>query len=196
MNTKKLDEALLKLFGEFDENFITGLTAGFMALSVILYRSFGLGFAMSANGQMHLVSLDVIFLMIPIFYRLLSGEPNNGKRVLASLCFPVFVFSIHDIAWVVETHFIPPVFLVPIAEIDLQQYVYHYCKNAVNIIISTAFIYRYFKVSKLFILGIILQVGFHVFNIIYKINIYVLNPYALIVMYLFDIFPYFFCIRR
>lgn len=193
---KYFDKLLLQVFGEFEEQFFIGIATGFMALSIILYRSFGLGFAMMASGQMHLISLDVIFLLIPIFYHLLVFEPNNGKRVLASICFSVFVFSLHDVAWLLETHFVPPLFKVPIADLDLAQYIYHYCKNAMNIIIAMAFIAPYLELSEHFLVLFSFQCGFHLLNVLYKVDIYILNPYALIIMYFFDTIPYFFILKK
>lgn len=193
--SSKINASIWSLLAEFNEQFMVGLAAGVMALSVILYKNFGLGFSLTASGQMHLISLDVIFLLIPIAYALLKYEQNNGKRVLASLCFSVFVFSIHDVAWLIETHFVPPVFAFQIAELDLTQYVYHYSKNAMNIIISLVGIGHYLHINKKFIGLFGIQVLFHLVNIIYKIDGYILNPYLLIIMYLCDTIPYLFLIH-
>ena len=200
MNRQQLkaqaDKAIWNLLGGFDSNFMLGFATGIMALSVLLYRNFGLGFALTASGQMHLISLNVIFLLIPAGYAILNYESNNGKRVLASLCFAVFVFSIHDVAWLIETHFVPPVFNVKIADLDLTQYVYHYSKNAINIILSLVGVGHYLKANKLFLVAVSGQVIFHAMNIVYKVDGYILNPYLLIIMYLMDVVPYLFLIKR
>ena len=189
----------LSFLSQFEESFMVGLAFGVSIVCVCIYRALGLGFALTAAGQMHVLSLHVVFMLVPITYFLLK-EKENGKRVLFSIIWPIFVFTVHDIAWLIETVFVPQIFKIPIV-LDLRQYIYHFSKNAINLILSLA-VLRYFKffnnfkVNKYFILALITQIIFHVVNIVFNINNYVYDGKYLLVMYVFDCLPYILCFKK
>lgn len=199
MNLSKIKHyimmSLYDLLKEFDSSFMLGLAAGTTLICMTIYRFLGLGFSLSPFGQFHILSVNVLVLMIPIAYWFLKGEDNNGKRVLAALAFPIFVFSIHDVAWLIETHFVEQQFIKPIPKIDFSQYVFHYAKNAINIIVSGALIWRYLSVNKKFIALLAVQAVFHALNIVFKLDFYVQNGFALLLMYVMDTTPYFFLLK-
>lgn len=193
-------EAILKMFSEFDGNFMFGLAIGVIAISTIIYRFYGISFAMSPYGQLHLVSIDLFFLLIPVTYQLLRFEADNGKRVLGSLLLPIMVLSTHDIAWLMETFWVPQIYLngkVMIAA-SLEEYSYNFSKNLINIIPCLALFlkYHYFKINNFFIVALMGMISLHIIDILFQINLYVLNGYALIIMELIDVLPFLFLLKK
>src|SRR4030042_6874868 len=170
---------ILKLLAEFNGDFMLGLLVGVLVVSMVFYRFWGIprgllycfDVALSPYGQFHLVSVDLFFALIPISYYFLRFEKNNGKRVLCSLLFPFLVFSLHDISWLIETHFVPQTYLngLTMIGVSLEEYIYHYSKNLINAIPSLAFFlqFKYFKISKRFLVAFSGLVAFHLFNIIF-----------------------------
>lgn len=185
-----------------------GIFIGTMIISMILYRFYGIpkgviycfDVALSPYGQFHIVSVDLFVGLIPLTYYLLRFEKNNGKRVLGSLLFPIFAFSLHDVSWLMETHFIPQYYLNGMTMIgcSLEEYSYHYSKNFINIIPCLAILLKlkYFKLNRRFYLAFLGMVIFHLINVIFQINVYILNGLALLVMEIIDVFPYLMLIKR
>jgi len=214
MDTKKLQSrltiaynALLNLLSEFEENFMVGLLVGVMVVSMVFYRFWGIprgllycfDVALSPYGQFHLVSIDLFFALIPLAYYALRFEKHNGKRVLGALVFPFLVFSLHDISWLIETHFVPQIYLngMTMMGASLEEYIHHYSKNLVNAIPTMAIFlkFKYFKINKRFLITFSGLVMFHLFNIVFQVNIYVLNGLALLIMETIDSIPYLFLIK-
>ena len=201
-------EAIIKILSEFDENFMLGLLTGIMVVSMVFYRFWGIprgllycfDVALSPFGQFHLVSVDLFFALIPLAYYALRFEKNNGKRVLGALLFPFLVFSLHDISWLIETHFIPQVYLngMTMNGATFYEYVHHYSKNLVNIIPTMAIFlkFKFFKVNKKFLIAFSGFVAFHLINIVFQVNIYILNGLALLIMETIDAIPYLFLIKK
>ena len=80
----------------------------------------------------------------------------------------------------------------------LNEYIHHYSKNLVNIIPTIAIFlkFKYFKINKKFLIAFSGFVVFHLFNIIFQVNIYVLNGFALLIMETIDSLPYLFLIKK
>lgn len=200
MKFNKVYNDCLNLLEPFDAKFYLGLLVGTIILSLPIYRFKGITYALSPLGQFHLISVNIFFALCPLSYFLLTFEKDNRKRVLASLCFPILVFSLHDISWLFETHFIPQIYLNNkiISSITFIEYVHHYSKNLANLIFPLAVFlkYKYFKINKLSLALFVAYAIFHAVNIVFQINLYVLNGYALIVMYIFDVLPYIALLKR
>lgn len=204
----RLADPILSILGEFHEEFMLGLFIGTMIISMILYRFYGIprgliycfDVALSPYGQFHIISVDIFVGLIPLAYYLLRFEKHNGKRVLGSLLFPIFAFSLHDVSWLMETHFIPQYYLNGMTMIgaSLEEYSYHYSKNFINIIPSLAILIKlkYLKINKRFLIALLGMLVFHLINVIFQINVYILNGLALFFMETVDIFPFLMLIKR
>lgn len=188
----------LATLGEFNSSFMLGLITGFMALAVVLFRFFGPNFAMSQGGQFHLTSYTWLMFCIPVAYVLLGYESNNGKRVLCSVMFPLMVFTIHDIYWLSETFFVHQIFKGDfIYQPTVTEYAYHYIKNSVNLALSSIFffIYKYFRINKLFIVFLVIQFFTHVLLVVFNLSL-VLNAIALLCIEIIDTLPFAFLVAR
>ena len=195
----KIYNQFLNILEPFDTNFYIGLLTGTIILAIPIYRFKGLAYALSPFGQFHLISVNILYALCPLSYFLLTSEQDNRKRVLFSLCFPILVFSLHDIAWLIETHFVKQVYLNGIIyQATFWEYVHHYTKNLANIIFPIAVIwkYKYFKITKTSIVVLTGYILFHLINIVFQINVYILNGYALMVMEIIDSLPYLALIKR
>lgn len=195
----KVYDRFLNILEPFNELFYIGLLVGTIILAIPIYRFKGLTYALSPFGQFHLISINILYALCPLSYFLLTSEKDNRKRVLFSLCFPILVFSLHDIAWLIETHFIPQIYLNDFTyQAGLLEYFHHYTKNIANIIFPIAIIlkYKYFKITKTSIIVFSGYILFHLINIVFQINIYILNGYALMVMEIIDSLPYLALIKR
>ena len=110
------------------------------------------------------------------------------------------VFSLHDIAWLFETHFVPQVWAnnLSLPPMTLTEYVTHYSKNIINISISGVILlkYRLINFNYDFSLGLFIITIYHAINIFYQLNFYIINGYALIVMYIIDCLPYLLLLKK
>jgi len=195
----KIYNQFLNILEPFNDMFYLGLLTGTIILAIPIYRFKGLAYALSPFGQFHLISVNILYALCPLSYFLLTSEQDNRKRVLFSLCFPILVFSLHDIAWLFETHFVQQVYLNnQLYTATLLEYFHHYTKNLANIIFPIAIIwkYKYFKITKGATVIFIGYVLFHLINIVFQINVYILNGYALAVMEIIDSLPYLALIKR
>lgn len=186
----------LNMLGEFDSNFMVGLITGFMILALALFRYYGVNFAMTPGGQFHLVTYLWVICCIPLAYYILQFEPNNGKRVLASVLFPVFVFSIHDVAWLIETFYVPQIFRAGfLYNPTFMEYFIHFVRNTINLMIPLIvfIMYKYVHLNKGFWICLAGQVGFHLMDIVFQIS-YPNNAPMLLVMEIVDTLPYLFLV--
>lgn len=193
-------ENFLNLLEPFKHSFYLGLLTGTIILALPIYRFKGLDYALSPFGQFHLISINILYALCPLSYFLLNSEEDNRKRVLFSLVFPILVFSLHDIAWLIETHFVPQQYANGelLVGATFLEYLHHYSRNIANIIFPIAVIwkYKYFKINKVFKFVFVGYLIFHLINIVFQINIYVLNGYALALMETIDSLPYLALIKR
>jgi hypothetical protein len=205
---KRLYENLLAFFAVYDGNFFLGLVTGIIALSMVFYRFAGmkiglpysLEITMSPDGQFHLVSIDLFFSLMFIAYMITGYEKNNGKRVLTCLLLPVLIFGLHDMAWLIETFWVPQIYAggVVISNTSLEEYTYHFMKNLVTAIPLTAYFLKTktLRVNKLFLAAFSGMVLFHLIDIVFKINLYILNSSALLVMETIDAIPFLLLLKK
>lgn len=180
---------IVSLFDGFSPDAVYGIVLGVVGISLAVYRAYGLDFHLSPQKtQLHLVTVNWLAVMVGWYYNRFPSKPHAPRFLSALLC-TIIIWELHDLLWLFQTHFIGAKFGDSLTVYpSVGEYLYIYSRNlsilAVAVVVAVK--QKIVHVSKMFLLGLPLQLFIHGWIVVH--DLYVFELYT----HLVDWLPYLF----